>query len=271
VTDTAGGGERPKVSLGKAFAGSRKPPMARRDEWPPSLRLAVIAVAAQILLSLLRGVAVFGYTASLRAQEIKVNKDAGKSTKILCSVSAKKGCLDVASEVHTYQLQVLLYGVLVSVLVAMTVMSILRRGRSGRALYLAVTLASGLLAGYAGSPVSLLAVISGGPVVLAAITALAAAASIVAMVMLYRPDMKAFLNPSGAPARPGGLGALFGPRPPRRPRPGAAPAAEPVVKAVPAEAPRARAKVRSDNDAVAKGAELARSRAKASKSRRSDS
>jgi hypothetical protein len=153
----------------------------------------------------------------------------------------------------------------------MTMMSILRRGRSGRGINLALTLVAGLLAGYAGSPISVLLVISGGPAVLTGIAAVAALASIVAIVMLYRPDTKAFLNPDGVPARPGGLGALFGARPPRAPRPGLARAAGPAeaTSPVPTEAPKSRAKVRSDNDAIAKGAELARSRAKASKSRRS--
>jgi hypothetical protein len=69
-----------------------------------------------------------------------------------------------------------------------------------------------------------------------------------------------------------GLGSLFGPKASRR-------AAAPTATAPPARAastpaaarpgaPKARAKVRSDTDAVAKGAELARARAKASKSRR---
>ena len=76
-----------------------------------------------------------------------------------------------------------------------------------------------------------------------------------------------------------GLGSLFGPkrtaagRQPAGRQPGARQSAA-AARASSAEANRpaagkAKAKVRSDTDAVAKGAELARSRAKASKSRRS--
>jgi hypothetical protein len=67
-----------------------------------------------------------------------------------------------------------------------------------------------------------------------------------------------------------GLGSLFGPK---RQRGAAAasrpsPAARTAAPDRPATAPKSKAKVRSDTDAIAKGAELARSRAKASKSRR---
>lgn len=63
-----------------------------------------------------------------------------------------------------------------------------------------------------------------------------------------------------------GLGSLFRPRPPagasaRTTRPAATRPAKP-------SASKAKAKVRSDADAIAKGAELARSRAKSSKTRR---
>jgi heme/copper-type cytochrome/quinol oxidase subunit 4 len=77
------------------------------------------------------------------------------------------------------------------------------------------------------------------------------------------------VRPAGRPARPG-LGGMFSPRRPAAPRPTSTRAPRPAASAGNPAAAKSKAKVRSDEAAVAKGAELARTRAKASKSRRTD-
>lgn len=82
----------------------------------------------------------------------------------------------------------------------------------------------------------------------------------------FRDSREASVPPElrGQPRR--GLASLFGSK---RERPGAVGAARPAAATGRATAaPKTKAKGRSDADAVARGAELARSRAKASKSRR---
>jgi hypothetical protein len=106
------------------------------------------------------------------------------------------------------------------------------------------------------------------------VTAFLAGLAMVAAVFLVnlRPSTQYFTAHKPAAAqgvapRPS-LRELFAPRGPRSTTT-TAPAEKPAAK--PAGAPKAKAKTRSDEAAVAKGAELARNRAKASKSRRTES
>ncbi len=266
---------------------------AAKAPWPPrprSLDLALIAIGVQVFFSIARGALTWAYTSSLRQSLVDSNK-AKKKPLDLCNVRNSKGCLDVNKQVHLSQILLLASAVLLSLLILLSVRTMLRGTRSGRAMYIAISLV-GAFIGFAGSPLSILAVIGGGPVPLTVATGLAGVGSLVAIVVLFRPDAKVFFTPAGTAAgaapRPG-LSSLFGPKQPRGPRPGAGvprgvparggaratagSAAGSAGRAEAAERPtvasaRSRAKMRSD--AEAKGAALARSRAKASKSRRTD-
>jgi hypothetical protein len=109
------------------------------------------------------------------------------------------------------------------------------------------------------------------------VQAIAGFASVAVIVLLFRPDATQFFaarspRPAAAAGRPAGLGGLFRPGPPRERKPApttgvrstAASRAEARLDKV------AKAKSRNDAEAIARGAELARSRAKAAKSRRSE-
>jgi hypothetical protein len=126
----------------------------------------------------------------------------------------------------------------------------------------------------------------GLPVVPQVAGVLSGVACIAAIVLLFLPESRAYFKAisalraaatgrAAAPSR--GLGSLFAPRPAaaRKPPPSsglrssaASRANARVTKG--GTAAGARAKIRSDEAAVARGAALARSRAKASKSRRTE-
>lgn len=117
------------------------------------------------------------------------------------------------------------------------------------------------------------------PTVMGAVQSLAALAGLIAIILLVLPASRDYFRAtreaSGKPpmggagggaragGRPGGLGSLFGPRPSAAP---AAPApAEPAGESV--SLAKSKAKGRTTEASVAKGAELARARAKASKAK----
>jgi hypothetical protein len=169
----------------------------------------------------------------------------------------------------------------------------IRRGtRSGRTFYIAASVL-GALVGFAGSPISLLSVASSGPAIPRIVSTIAAASSVVAIVMLFRSDSQRFFDlksprpargaAGGAGAARPGLGSLLRPRPPAPANGKAGVNGKPQVngKRSPAaptgpasdargEGRLAKAKSRNDAEAVARGAAMARNRAKASKSRRTD-
>jgi hypothetical protein len=91
-------------------------------------------------------------------------------------------------------------------------------------------------------------------------------------IAYFRACREANLPPERRGQQRPGLGSLFAPRPPRQRMTPVGRTAEPEPASRPAETrpavPKAKAKVRTDSEAIARGAELARARAKASKSRR---
>lgn len=101
------------------------------------------------------------------------------------------------------------------------------------------------------------------------------AAAIATIVLLFLPESRrwfkacrAAMTPAGATPRPG-LGSLFAGRfAPQAAAPSTP--STPTASSRAAGAPRPKAKTRVDEAAVARGAELARNRAKASKSRKTD-
>jgi hypothetical protein len=274
VSDTSKSAPEPKPSV--ELTKKTKPPVPDTvdNAGPPrSIVIAFYAICAQIGLSVLYAVLSWPLGTQLHKAIVDNNKKA-KPPKTLCEVSRVKGCLDVSKTVHTLQIETSVITAVVALVVVLMLQRIRRGTRSGRSAYIVVSVVGGFV-GFAGSPFSLLVVASGGPTALRVDSAAAAAASILAIVVLFRPDSKQFFDlmsprvgATGAAPRPG-LGSLFRPRPPveRKPQPTAG--ARPTT-ASPAERRLAKAKTRNDAEAVARGAALARGRAKASKSRRTD-
>lgn len=238
---------------------------------PRSVQLATAAVGAQLLFAMLFAGLSWGFSAQIRKLITDSNAKA-HPPKTLCDVSRVSGCLDVTKQLHTFRLATTQSTVLISILVVLLTVMFRRGSGVGRWIFIVLCVIGGQL-GFAGTPLQLLVVTSSLPKPMGVAATLSALAAIVAIVLLVVPasarwfrEMKLAANP-GAAQRPVGLGALFAPR-----RPAERPARQRVPAppdANPARA-KAKAKVRADADAVAKGAELARSRAKANKSRRSD-
>jgi hypothetical protein len=237
---------------------------------PRTINAALIAIAAQAALSVLYVVAFSLLGNTLRAEVIKANKKASKP-KVLCSDQNIKGCLDVPHVVHTAQVSQALLTTVITLAMIMLALRIRKGSRSTRNIYIGVSLLIGLF-GYPGSPIGLIQYAFSGPAVLRAFGALAGLASIFGIVLLLRPEAKAFFEavsprPAGAIERPG-LGGLFRPRPPVNRTPAAKSDVEKAAPTGSAKAPKA--KTRNDAEAVARGAELARTRAKAAKSRKTE-
>jgi len=238
---------------------------------PGSISLAITAIGAQVGFAVLYAVLSWSLASQLHKAVIDSNNKA-KNKKVLCGVNKISGCLDVDKTVHTVQLTTSIGTVLIAVVIAMLVQRIRRGVRWGRMAYIAACIL-GVPFGFAASPLSLLAVASAGPAVPRVVASLGAAASVVAIVMLFRPESQKFFDlrsprPAAAQGRPG-FGSLLRPRPPveRKPPPTSGLRSSAVSRG---QARAAKAKTRNDAEAIARGAALARNRAKASKSRRTD-
>ena len=247
------------------------PSVSDKPPRPRSVQLATVAVGAQLLFALLYAGLSWGFNDQIRKLIVDANAKASHP-KVLCDVSQVSGCLDVTKQLHTFRLATTQSSILISILVVLLTVMFRRGSGTGRWIFVALCVIGGQL-GFAGTPLQLLVVTSNLPKAMGVAATLSALASIVAIVLLVVPssarwfrEVKLVTNP-GAAQRPAGLAGLFGPRrpittPPRK-------SAPTRTDANPARA-KSKAKVRADAEAVAKGAELARSRAKANKSRRSD-
>lgn len=255
---------------GKAVELTKKPaaggpsarPVPPKVPIPFTVHLASIAVVVQIVATLVRALALRGYTSQLSDWLREMN---GKAKKPVKDYTPDK----VAHDLDQLRSGALIQGLVLAVALAILAVSLRRtRGASGArwALLIILVLTSGPLA---------VIPVSGWPVLPQAAGVLMGVASIAVIVLILLPQSMAYFRacreatrPAGAAPSPG-LAALFRPRPPatgtQRPSsPQAANAdrqAQPVRRA-------SKAKVRADTESIAKGAELARARAKASKSRR---
>lgn len=248
----------------------------QRPELPRTINLALMAIGAQVMLSLVRAGVLWGYTGTLRQSLTDANAAKDKPRE-LCGSAHPKGCLDVAHQVQVSLIELTVGAVLISVAVMLCARKIRQGVRSSRTVF-AVLSVVGSFVGFAGSPLSIIALSGGGPVPLLVVTALAGLAALAAVVLLFLPESTRFFPRPGAdPARPG-LGSMFRARPikERKPPPATGPRSTAASRAAgrTAAAQRtpagARAKLRADEAAVARGAQLARNRAKASKSRRTE-
>jgi hypothetical protein len=253
------------------------PPAAGRSAGPApvpiprSIDLAVIAVFAEALFTVLRAVALRGYTSQLSQWLIDTNNKAtGKNHK------ADYGPSKVAHDLAQLRSGALTQGLIIAAALVLLAFALRRtRAASGArwALLAVIVLTSGPLA---------VMPVHGWPALPKVAGVLMGVASIAAIVLVLVPQSmnyfrrcRAASRPAGAPPRPG-LAGLFAPRP--APPRGDVPApsrrtARPGVGAQTAEdgnpaRAKAKAKVRVDAEAVAKGADLARARAKARKPRR---
>lgn len=273
-----GAASKPPVDMTKASAPTESSSTAPTQP-PRTVRLAIAAIIAEVVLGV--GYAVLAWPAAhtLRNLVHKANLKQ-KHPKAECNHGLPKGCLNLDKTVHAIQVQGLITSLVVGAAILILIPRLRRGNRSGRTIYVAIALFAGLL-GYVGSPVALTALIAGGPGAQRVVAILAALASVLAIVALFLRESQEYINersprPAGALGPRPGLGGLFRPPGPRQPAervPGmrtnprrGEQRAEP-----PASRPAARSKSRQDADSIARGAQLARNRAKASKSRRTDS
>jgi len=245
---------------------------------PRTINLAIAAVGAQVVLSLIRSVLLWAYTGNLKQSVIDANKaKSAKDQQNLCGSTHAKGCLDVAHQVQVSLIELTVGSLLITVAILMCARKIRQGVRSGRTLFIVVSVVGSFI-GFAGSPLTVLALGEGGPVPLLVFSGLAGLASLAVIVLLYLPESTKFFpqteRRSGS-AR--GLGGLFAPRPraQRKPLPASGLRSSAASRAAPRASAKGgvgavRAKGRADEAAVARGAALARSRAKASKSRRTE-
>lgn len=248
---------------------------AARTVAPPStINAATTAMLVMVVGNLLFALLLLGNTAMLQRYVLHANATA----------SSPQDPFDAVHAVYALRqgafLTAALYGVLLLVLAFG-----LRRQRGASACRWVVL----IILVYTQMPVWVLPV-PGLPVPAQAVRVIAGLLSIAVVLLIFVPPQsrdyfrrcRAANLPEGAQPRPG-FGSLFAPRPPRGAAAGGrgpagrtdqlpatrgASAAGAAAGSAARPAAKARAKVRADSDAVAKGAELARSRAKASKSRR---
>lgn len=264
-------------------AGARAPREPSVQIKPPLvINIVTAAVVTTVAASVVRALLLLGYTTKLQQYVTDLNNKAKKPDKHF----------NVAHAVHAVRdgalVQAAVYGVALLLLAYA-----LRRSRTAsgtRWAMLVIFVLTGL-------PFYIIPT-KGLPAAVQLAGVVVGAAAIVAILLTFiSPQSQRYFRDcrdanrpaaSAGPARPG-LGGLFGPKRPRgeasggglfgggrtatarggraAPPPRGGPAA-PGADRSSRPAPKSKAKVRSDSEAVAKGAELARSRAKASKSRR---
>jgi hypothetical protein len=240
---------------------------------PRTINLVMVAVGAQVVFMAIRVVSMFGYTDQLTRLLEKSNRDA-KHPK------SPYGPAQVAHDLHTVRVNGMFQAVIVAIALALLAYSLRKVGTASMTRWALL-----IVLVMTGGPFTIIPS-KGLPVVPQVALVLSGAASIVTIVLLFLPDSRRYFREiaaarsgaaaaAGGPARPGLLTALFRPQP--RPAPGSAKAGARNAGGTGtsgreqvnlSKAPKAKA--RNDAEAVARGAELARSRAKASKSRRTE-
>lgn len=241
---------------------------------PAPVRQAVVAIGVQIVCGLAAALASWAFVSEYRVSLLRSNKDA-KTPKTLCSVSKVKGCLDPDRTVHAFLVQSTIAAVVFVIALALLTRGILRGSRQSRMLYIIVSVVGAFL-GFAASPLALLSLLSSGPAVIRVLSTIGALASIAAIVLLFRPAAARYIEAHSPRPAPGtrpknsSLRSILAPRP--MTDGGSTSGVSMTKEAADADAPAraAKAKRRTDAESVARGAELARARAKASKSRRTE-
>jgi hypothetical protein len=265
VSDTSAGSGAParqKPSFRLSMTKPARPgPDVPSIKPPRTIDYVTAALVVMCVAGLARALLLFGNTSTLLAYVTKQNAKAKHPDKTFDAVKA----------VHQFRESTLISAVVVGIALLLLAWA-LRRPRSaspsrwamlivffftGLPFYIVPT--SGLPGGASGAGV---------------IIGLAAVAAVV-LIFVPKPSVQYFKEcreASMPPERRGqarpGLGSLFKPRPPRATTSTPPSSASKPEATNASAAPKAKAKVRTDDAAIAKGADLARSRAKASKSRR---
>jgi hypothetical protein len=228
---------------------------------PRTIDYACAALVVMCVAGLGRALLLYGNTSTLLAYVTKQNAKAKHPDKTFDAVKA----------VHQFRESTLLSAVVVGIALLLLAWA-LRRPRSAspsRWAMLVVFFFTGLpfyIIPTSGLPGA--AAAAGVVIGIAAVAAIALIFVAPSSAKYFKQCREATMPPERRGQERPGLGSLFKPRPPRTAPP---PASTSAPKPEPAQrpaTPKAKAKVRADSDAVAKGADLARSRAKASKSRR---
>lgn len=250
---------------------------------PWSIKAAMAAAIGYVVFGLARALAMLGSTDKLKAWLVYLNDHAGKK-KIADFDSNPSKIADALHSQRVGSLQVaIVVGIAVLILTFM-----LRRPKQATIARWALLVLLVITLPMTNGPFAIIPQ-HHLPATVAVPWVLTGFAWIAIVVLLFMPTSSAYFRackrataPAGATARRPGLRDLFMPR-------GTAPAGSASSRASTARAGssgsddtsqsppagrdpsgRARAKVRADEAAIAKGADLARSRAKASKSRRPD-
>lgn len=261
-TPTAGG-PTPRVSMRK----QARTPAAQVEKVPvpPTVWGAAAAAIVAGLLGLISGVLMHGASVADLTKYLRYSNSQAKNPKKPYTTA------DLLSDVHSVHSERLLQGILFAVVLCLIAMMLVRTRVAGPARWGLV-----IIAIIGGLPFEVLARPKYVPTVPQTCSTIEGVASIVAIVLVFLPKSSAYFRACREatlpPERRGQpRPSLFGPRAPRGTTPAAGrPATTPKTTPSNPSAGKTKAKVRTDADAVAKGAELARSRAKASKSRRTD-
>lgn len=231
---------------------------------PRTIEFVVYLLGFQILMGVVTAVAIRAMSSGLTDYYFAhySKKGGGKYDRASAADRA-----EIAKAVHDQQTGAVLGAIVFGLALAALAFS-LRRYRSASVARWAIV----VLMIFNGGPINVIPV-SGLPAGLNTIRVVVGLAWIAILVLLFVPDSRAYFKACREAALPVGAG---GPRPGLRDLfagRGALTRSTPATPPPPAPerpAGRPKAKSRADEAAVAKGAELARNRAKASKSRKTD-
>lgn len=243
---------------------------------PRTVNLVIAAVAAQAFFLLVRVVAMFGFGDQLQRLLIKSNRDlkvTDKNRKPLDQYVFNSH--PVLHDLHTLRINGLWQGIILALALVLLALS-LRRPSTATVTRWALLIVMVITA----SPFQVIPA-HGWPLLIQVALVASGLMSIVAIFMLFMPDSRAYFRAIGDARR-----AEYAARNGRAPMPAQdkpslrsmltgrptvsldKPAARDELRAAQRGA---RSKSRVEADAVARGAQLARERAKSSKSRRTDS
>jgi len=236
---------------------------------PRSIDLLGVAMVLTAVAALVRALVLYGYSSQLYQWLIDNNAKASAKNKKAHYVGDV-----VYKDLHSFRTGSLIQALMTAVII-LVLAYMVRRTRVATGARWATLIVLVLFQ----TPLYVMPSVSAGlPVPYRVATFVMGLAALATLVLLFVPTSSAYFRacraatlPAGAPPRAGGFGSLFGPRraaassaPPSTPA-----VADPEATTAPGKAPsRTKAKVRSDTEAIARGAELARTRAKASKTRR---
>ncbi len=232
---------------------------------PRSIDAVVYLLGVQIVMGFVYATVIRGLTSQITDF---VWAKATKKDGSHYSRSSAADRAEIAKIVHNQQSGPVITAIVFGIAFALLAWSLRRYRSAGVARWALIVVMV-----FNGGPLAVVP-ISGYPGLLNGLRIVTGLVWLAVLVLLFVPDSRAYFKacraatmPDGVPPTRPGLGSLFGgrfaPQPPSTPSTALPAAARP-------NAPRQKAKTRSDEAAIAKGAELARNRAKASKSRRSD-